>query len=73
MDGGNKFGIVIRTQLLHNPNYQFTYRAQVDSQTKCKFFTNTVSCMEYEEWEATTVTCNWTNDASLQCSWKPKC
>ena len=28
----------------------------VDSQTKCKICTNTESCMEYEEWEPTTVT-----------------
>jgi len=32
------------------------YVAGVDSQMKCKFCTNTESCMEYEEWEATTVT-----------------
>jgi len=29
---------------------------QVDSQTKRKFFTNTVGCMEYKEWDVTTVT-----------------
>ncbi len=32
------------------------YGDEVDSQTKCKFCTNTECCMEYEEWEATTVT-----------------
>ena len=32
------------------------YVARVDSQTKCKFCTNTESCMEHEEWEPTTVT-----------------
>ena len=31
-------------------------REWADSQTKCKFCIKTESCMEYDEWEATTVT-----------------
>ena len=40
----------------HKYDYKFTYCSRVDSQMKCKFCTNTESCMEYEEWEPTTVT-----------------
>jgi hypothetical protein len=42
--------------IYHKLHYAYLYCSRVDSQTKCKFCTNTESCMEYEEWEPTTVT-----------------
>ena len=42
--------------IYHKYDYRGFFCSRVDSQTKCKFCTNTESCMEYEEWEPTTVT-----------------
>lgn len=46
----------LQLNYLHNTDYTLSQCSWVDSQTKCKFCTNTEACTEDVEWDATTLT-----------------